>query len=261
MRTHRRKRTRSRHTSQHALKVGLALLGLMLLSDSITAHFFTQIEAALSLSAIHAGSTISVQPARPTSSLTLAQPTLAQDTFSRANQTFWGIASDGQRWQADAMSSPGFAIVNHAGQVANGNGIYDAILGPRITNAEVVCSGSLSRFGPSTLGALLRWTDAKNLYKAYLDGAHLILLRDVTGIVTMLKSVAFVAQEGQLYTFRFLVLGSLLSAKVWPANAPEPANWMVTTTDTSLSSGYGGLRVVLRNGITATITSFTESKL
>jgi len=70
-----------------------------------------------------------------------------------------------------------------------------------------------------------------------------------------------VAQEGQLYTFRFRVLGSLLSAKVWPANAPEPANWIVTTTDTSLSSGYGGLRVVLRNGITATITSFTESKL
>ena len=261
MRTHRRKRTRSRHTSQHAFKVGLALLGLMLLSDSITAHFFTQIEAALSLSAIHTGSTIPVQPAMPTSSLTLAQPTLAQDTFSHANQTFWGIASDGQRWQADAMSSPGFAIVNHAGQVANGNGIYDAILGPHITNAEVVFSGSLSRFGPSTLGALLRWTDAKNLYKAYLDGAHLILLRDETGIVTMLKSVAFVAQEGQLYTFRFRVLGSLLSAKVWPANAPEPANWMVTTIDTSLSSGYGGLRVVLRNGITATITSFTESKL
>lgn len=262
MRTHRRKRTLYRHTSQRALKVGLALLGLMLLSDSITAHFFTQIEAALSLSAIHAGSTIPVQPAMPTSSLPLAQQlTLAQDTFSRANQTFWGIASDGQRWQADAMSSPGFAIVNRAGQVANGNGIYDAILGPRITNAEVVFSGSLSRFGPSTLGALLRWTDAKNLYKAYLDGTHLILLRDVAGIVTMLKSVAFVAQEGQLYTFHFRVLGSLLSAKVWPTNAPEPANWMVTTTDTSLSSGYGGLRVVLRNGIAATITSFTESKL
>ncbi len=262
MRTHRRKRTRYRHTSQHALKVGLALLGLMLLSDSITTHFFTQIEAALSLSAIHASSTIPAQPAMPASSLTLAQqPTLAQDTFSRTNQTFWGIASDGQRWQADAMSSPDFAIVNHAGQIANGNGIYDAILGPRITNAEVVFSGSLSRFRPSTLGALLRWTDAKNLYKAYLDGAHLILLRDVAGIVTMLKSVAFVAQEGQLYNFHFRVLGSLLSAKAWPTNAPEPANWMVTTTDTSLSSGYGGLRVVLRNGITATITSFTESKL
>lgn len=262
MRIHRRKRTRHRHTSQYILKVGLALLGLMLLSDSITAHFFAQIEAALSLSAIHVGNTIPAQSTKPTGPLTLTQqPALAQDTFSRANQTFWGIASDGQRWQADAMSSPGFAIVNHAGQVANSNGIYDAILGPRITNAEVAFSGSVSRFGPSTLGALLRWTSAKNLYKAYLDGAHLILLKDVGGIVTTLKSVAFVAQESQLYTFHFRVLGSLLSAKVWPTNDPEPANWMVTTTDTSLSSGYGGLRVVLENGITATITSFTESKL
>ena len=27
---------------------------------------------------------------------------LAQDTFQRANQTFWGTASDGQRWGGDA---------------------------------------------------------------------------------------------------------------------------------------------------------------
>jgi hypothetical protein len=263
MRVPHRKSTRHRHTSPHTLlKVGLALLGMMLIPDIIAVHFFPQIEAALSLPAINAGNTAPAQSTMPKSSLTLDQQlTLAQDTFSRVNQTSWCIASDGQLWQAAAQSSSSFAIVNHAGQVSQADGIYDAILGPIITNAEVVFSGSLSRFGASTLGALLRWKDANNLYKVYIDGSHLILLKDVTGIVTVLKSVIFPAQGGQSYTFHFRVRGTFLSANVWPTHSPEPANWLVTTTDTSLSSGYGGLRMVLRNGITALITSFTESKL
>jgi hypothetical protein len=263
MGAHRRKLTRHRHISPHTLpKIGLALLGMMLITDIIVVHFFPQIEAALSLPAINADATASARSTMPKSSLTLDQQlTLAQDTFLRINQISWGIASDGQLWQVDAKSSSNFAIVNHVGQVSKADGIFDAILGPTITNAEVVFSGSLSHFGPSTLGALLRWKDANNLYKVYLDGSHLILLKDVAGIVTELKSVIFPAQEGKSYTFHFRAQNSFLSANVWPTNSPEPANWMVATTDTSLSSGYGGLRMVLRNGITAQITSFTESKL
>jgi hypothetical protein len=253
MRAHRRKLPRNRHISSNTLlKVGLALLGMMLITDIIVVHFFPQIEAALSLPAINAGATASARSGMPKSSLRLDQQlTLAQDTFLRVNQTSWGIASDGQLWQADAQSSSSFAIVNHVGQVSKADGIYDAILGPTITNAEVVFSGSLSRFGSSTLGAVLRWKDANNL----------ILLKDVAGIVTVLKNVLFPVQGGKLYTFHFRAQGSFLSANVWPTNSPEPANWMVATTDASLSSGYGGLRMVLRNGITALITSFTESKL
>lgn len=259
---HRLKRTIYRRFSPLILKIGLVLLGVTLLSDIAVLHFFTQIEAILTLPTMHASATPPAGVATPTRSLTLDQQgTVAQDTFSRANQNSWGIATDGQHWQADASSSPSFAIVNRAGQVANGNGIYDAILGPRITDAEIVVTGSLSHFGHSTLGAVLRWTDANNLYKAYLDGSQLILLKDVAGNVTILKSVAFPAQAGASYTFQFRVLGSALSARVWLANTPQPANWLVTTTDTSLSSGYGGIRVVLQNGITAQITSFTESKL
>ena len=262
MRAHRHKLTRFKHISPNTLKVGLALLGMILITDIIVVHFFPQIETALSLPAINAGASASAGSAMPKSSLTLNQQlTLAQDTFLRVNQTSWGIASDGQLWQADAKSSSSFAVVNHTGQVSNADGIYDAILGPTITNAEVIFSGSLSRFGSSTLGALLRWKDANNLYKAYLDGSHFILLKDVAGIVTVLKSILFPAQGGKSYTFHFRAQNSFLSANVWPTNSPEPANWMVTATDTSLPAGYGGLRVALRNGITAMITSFTESKL
>lgn len=263
MRVPRHKLTRYQRSSPDSLlKVGLAVVGMMLITDIIVVHFFPQIETALSLPAINADATASARSAMPKSSLILDQQrTLAQDTFLRVNQISWGIASDGQLWQADAKSSSNFAIVNHAGQVSKADGVYDAILGPTITNAEVVFNGSLSRFGPSTLGALLRWKDANNLYKVYLDGSYLILLKDVAGIVTVLKSVIFAAQGGESYTFHFRVQGTFLSANVWPTNSPEPANWMVTATDTSLFSGYGGLRVVLRTGITALITSFMESKL
>jgi streptogramin lyase len=88
--------------------------------------------------------------------------TLAQDTFQRANQKFWGKASDGLTWGGDANSASAFSIVNNTGQVANGSTSYSAVLGPSATNAEVLFSGSLSVFNNTNLGAVLRWTDGNN---------------------------------------------------------------------------------------------------
>ena len=63
--------------------------------------------------------------------------TLAQDTFQRPNQAHWGTASDGQTWGGDANTASVFSLVNNSGQVSNGNGIYNAVLGPAATDAEV----------------------------------------------------------------------------------------------------------------------------
>ncbi len=41
--------------------------------------------------------------------------TLAQDTFHRANHTYWGTASDGQIWGGDANSSQVFSIAGNSG--------------------------------------------------------------------------------------------------------------------------------------------------
>ena len=98
---------------------------------------------------------------------------LSRDTFQRADQQFWGTASDGQTWAGDAVKAPVFAIVNHTGQVGNGSGIYDALLGPRAADTQIVFSGSVAHFAASNMGALLRWTDADNLYKVFIDGTNL----------------------------------------------------------------------------------------
>lgn len=266
----------NRRVSPRTARIGLLLLGFVLLIDILAVRFSTEIQASLSLPAIKirlAVPTHMVIPTRiatattssvPTSTSALTLPAidiLAQDTFQRPNQAFWGISSDGQAWTADAKNSPGFAIVNHTGRVTNGNGVYDAILGKSAANSEVEFSGSLTSYTSSSLGALLRWTDANNLYKAFLGGGQLILLKKVAGVVTVLKTVPFPSKDGASYTFRFRAVGQLLLAKVWPTTQAEPQTWMLMVTDKDLQSGYDGIRLVVQAGTTATITSFMETGL
>ena len=183
--------------------------------------------------------------------------TLAQDTFHRANQTGWGTASDGQIWGGDANSSHVFSIAGNSGQLANGYNTYSAVLGPTATNAQVLFSGSMSSFKYTNLGAVLRWTNGNNWYKAYIDGTNLVIQKKVNGSTTILNKTAFAAQAGISYTLRFSVVGSTLSAKVWQTGSPEPGNWMVTATDSTFQSGYCGLRVLVQTGTIAQITAFT----
>ncbi|HEX6109301.1 MAG TPA: hypothetical protein VFZ02_07780 [Ktedonobacteraceae bacterium] len=276
MHTHHRSLFMNRRVSLRTARIGLLLLGFILLIDILAVRFSAEIQASLTLPVIKiklAAPTHIAIPTReatatkltvptPTSALTLpVKAILAQDTFQRANQVSWGISTDRLAWGADAKSSQSFAIVNHTGQVTNGNGVYDAIIGPVAVNSEVMFSGSLTNYTSSSLGAVLRWKDANNLYKVFLGGGQLILLKKVAGVVTELKTVAFPVKDGASYTFRCRVVGQLLLAGVWPTGQVEPQTWMLTVTDKDLQSGYDGMRLVVQNGTTATITSFTETGL
>src|SRR5215471_18472590 len=157
---------------------------------------------------------------------------LAQDTFQRTNQLYWGTASDGHTWGGDANSQSLFSISNSTGQVAGGSGIYNAILGATVADAEVLFSGSISSFTNSNLGAVLRWTDTNNWYKAYIGGSRLIIQRRINGSYSTLGATAFAATLGTSYNLRFQVV------------------------DTALQSGYCGLRMQLQTGVTVNVTSF-----
>ncbi len=183
--------------------------------------------------------------------------TLAQDTFQRPNQLFWGTASDQQVWGANANSLKVFTINNNAGQVAASSSTsYNAVLGPVAADAKVQFSGTLSSFTGTNLGAVLRWTDSKNWYKAFIDGSSLVIQKKVNGTNTRLASAAFPATNGTSYTLLFRVVGQTLSASVWPTGGSQPSSWMVTTTDSDFSSGYCGLHMLLTSGVIADITSF-----
>src|SRR2546423_1842231 len=181
---------------------------------------------------------------------------ISQDTFQRVNQTYWGTASDGHAWIEDAGNQSIFSISNNTGQVSGGNGAYDAILGPSTSNAEVLFSGSLGKFNVSNIGAVLRWNDTINWYKAYIDGVNLVIQEKVHGSYATLGSTPFAAQGGTSYTLRFRVVGSTLFAKVWQTGTTEPSNWMVNATNSDLQSGYCGVRLQVQTGIIASVTSF-----
>ena len=196
----------------------------------------------------------SASPSPPPSSSPGAP--VGTDSFQRANQALWGTASDGQVWGGDANTQGVFSIKGNAGVVSNTAGnSYSAVLGPAVSNAEVVATGSMSAFSNSNLGTVLRWTDGNNWYKAFIDGANLVVQKKVAGSTTVLATAPFAAAAGTAYTIHFRVMGSTLTANAWAASGSEPSGWMITTTDTALTSGRCGLRFLTQGG-TATITAY-----
>ena len=132
---------------------------------------------------------------------------------------------------------------------------YSAVLGPSATDSEVYATGALSSFASSNFGDVLRWTDGNDWYKAYIDGQNLVIQKKVAGTATVVAQVPFAATAGVAYTVHFRAVGSTLTANVWPALGSEPSGWMATATDSSLASGFAGLRFLTQGG-TATITAF-----
>lgn len=183
---------------------------------------------------------------------------LAQDTFHRANQTYWGTASDGHAWTMDASNNPAFSIVNNTGQISGGY-ITNALIGPVVQNAEVLFTGSISTFSSSNFGTVLHWVDNNNWYKASLDGNLLLVQKKLNGNVTAIGTATFPATPNTLYTIRFRMVNSTLSAKVWVAGQTEPTNWMITVSDSSFQTGYCGLRMSVTSGAAETVTSFQVS--
>jgi hypothetical protein len=292
MRTYHHRLTRSRRLSPRAVRIGLIVLGLILLLDIVTARFSAQVQSSLTLPhAVFNKGSLQVPAVKPvastvatTTSKTTAAPTstrvatttatatttnsmlpanvLAQDTFQRPDQQFWGVASDGESWSGDAAKAPTFAIANHSGQVVgNSSAIYDSVLGKPVADSEVLFSGSINHFTAANMGVLLRWTDGNNLYKIFIDGTHLTAIKKVNGAISDLQSVPFTAQDGISYSLRARVVGTSIMARAWQTGQAEPSTWMLIATDNGLTTGSDGLRLIVQAGITITITSFAESKV
>lgn len=244
--------------------IGLALAGMLGIGGLISGLFSSRIQAALTLPPYSKTNPMQIAAKSTPPVTTQPSPTppgmLAQDTFLRADQKLWGTASDGQTWSGDANQSNAFTIFGATGQIA-GNGTFNALLGPPSANIQVVVSGSTNSFarGHSNFGAVLRWSNDENWYKAYIDGSNLIVIKRVNGVISRLGAVSFAAQGGISYTLRFGVVGSALFAKVWRTSTAEPADWMLSPVDASLPSGQGGIRVLLQNGVVIRITAFLET--
>jgi hypothetical protein len=182
---------------------------------------------------------------------------LAKDTFQRQNQALWGTASDGQQWGGDANAKPLFSINGLKGQISGGQGALEAVIGLPTDNVDLTITGSVNQFGNNVnLGAVLRWKDTNNWYKAFIDGNHLSILKSVNGQNSVLKQMDVKTTAGVAQTLRFRSLGTMLFAKVWPSGTTEPQNWMLVVDDQTLTTGQFGTRVFEQPNTVITITSF-----
>ncbi len=183
---------------------------------------------------------------------------VAKDTFQRSNQTHWGRASDGQNtWGADASVNSIYQITNNFGQISNGSGISNGVLGPsNLTDSQVIATVQVGSFTNTDIGVLLRYKDNDNWYKAYFDGSNFLIRRMLSDNNTVLTQTSFKAYSNNNYTIKFQVVGINLSAKVWRTSDSEPNNWMLQTSDDNFSSGYAGIGVSTQNGSVVKYSSF-----
>jgi hypothetical protein len=243
----------------------LSVLVILVILGLIAGFFAGSIQKALFVPASQAMSQLApAKPQQPAPTQAVAMPaqgnanTLAQDTFQRKDQPLWGMASDGRAWQGDANTANAFAIANGSGQIANAAGTFNALLGQPAANLDVTMNGSINHFnnGKVNLGAVQRWADDRNWYKAFIDGTNIVMLKRVNGVTTTLATVPFQAQNGMMYSLRFRALRAMLFARAWPVGTPEPPNWLLNVTDTTLMTGQAGIRVLLQKTTIVTITTF-----
>jgi serine/threonine protein kinase len=184
---------------------------------------------------------------------------LAEDSFDRPDQKLWGTASDGLQWSGDASTNQAFSIKGSIGRIAGGQGPVDALIGPSIGNVDVTVNGIINQSGTDVdLGIVLRWIDRDNWYKAYIDGTHLVILRDFKGDKRIIQSKDVSTSLGDVQTLRFHSFGTKLLAKVWPKDEKEP-DWMITVDDPTFSTGRFGIRVSEQPTTVITITHFTAT--
>lgn len=258
----------------HFRWITLTILVILILGGLVSGAYAGTIQRDLTLPMAHGQGNTQTHPpptAAPKGPTITAQPTqqpgqlpahtLAHDTFQRADQSLWGTAVDGRAWESDANNSAIFSIAGGMGQIAHGQGTFNAILGPTKDNTDVLASITTSRFGAGlvNMGVVVRWQDTNNWYKALIDGTHLSVIKHINGIGKQLATVPFQARGGVSYTLRFRTLGATLFAKVWPTATPEPTTWMIITSDTSLATGQGGIRIVVQNDVVVRVSTFLET--
>ncbi|TDD88351.1 hypothetical protein [Actinomadura rubrisoli] len=172
------------------------------------------------------------------------------DNFADTAAGGWGSADTGQAWTVAAGSAADFSAAGGTGGVIASPtaGVERAIVIPTGSPQQstlVYSNTPLTPTGaPITWGVLLRYTDASNYYwlGVQINTAGtltLIARKRVAGAFTTITSVAS-ATGHSTSVWRILraeALGTTLRAKVWAADAAEPAAWELTTTDAALSSG------------------------
>lgn len=182
------------------------------------------------------------------------QTTLIYDTYGRVLVDSWGSTEGGTlgplAYTNVGGTVPGNYDVNGVAgthtldstnvfrysTVDSGSPTFDVYA---VTSVPAVATGA-----PFTNAVVGRFTDTNNLYFGrvafgLLGVPVLQIARLVGGVGALVDQVTLVPtySANEQWTIRFSGNGTLLQAKAWPTASPEPADWMLTTVDTTLTVG------------------------
>lgn len=191
---------------------------------------------------------------------------LGSDNFTRANQSGWGQASDGQNW-AQIDGNQAASIVSNAGQITAGQGSAVFVLGSQqAQDVDLKMLGSVSA-STSRHGVLGRVQNATTLYRIYWKNGNLIIERLLADTPSQLASTSFAETLGNTYYIRAQIYGNsptTIKAKIWASSDSEPSTWTLTATDNNPITGAGLHGIYLytnANTDTATASNYAAYNL
>ncbi len=180
------------------------------------------------------------------------QPTqFGLDSFTRANQSGWGTSDNGDLWANNSGGTPvTAAIASNVGTLTGGSRSY-LISGSEIeTQVDMKVKVNAGGDNLNDIGIVFGYTDINNNYRAYVEGANLLLDKVIAGVPTNLATVASgIANNVDAY-IRVQWYGGKLRVKVWAATALEPNDnlWTASASDTQYSTGKAGVMVRMNSG-------------
>lgn len=198
--------------------------------------------------------------------------TVILDSFGRDETNTWGRADTHQVW---VLSSTGglsnFSVAGGYGRHAMTaiNSSRWSTIPIQQTNGSIratVGTDVLATGGSHFLAVAYRFIDTNNTYLARLEftttqGVNLTLRKRVGGTETLIGTTfdtGLTHVPGMQYGVELSCQGSTLSAKAWRVVDPDtdaiPTDWMITQTDTSLTTaGSAGVRSILSTANTNTL--------
>ncbi|MGY1779068.1 PKD domain-containing protein [Geodermatophilus sp. SYSU D01036] len=181
----------------------------------------------------------------------------AADAFGREVAGGWGTADRGGAWTV-AGNTAGASVTGGAGQLTAPAGTSASAALTGVSRSDVAVQASLTLPQAATGGGTyvslatrrVGTSDYRTLLRFRADGQlEVMLVRYVGGVETILTGTTLPGGHtaGQPLTVRFETEGTgttSLRAKAWATGTAEPANWLLTTTDTTAAlQRPGGLFV------------------
>jgi len=184
---------------------------------------------------------------------------IGSDSFSRADQSGWGNASDGQTW-SQVQGAGTLAIASNEGTFTGQIATDEVMVLGSTSQADTDC---LVRFkvtnsGNDVPGVVFRSNGSNTFYRVRNNSGTLGIRRINAGSSTTVGVDTAVAMSaGTFYWIRGKIVGSTIYATMWADGGSEPAP-QITVTDGTPISTAGRFGIYASINTTATDTIFYD---